>query len=168
MYCFLFVQLRVSHGCVSKILARYGETGSIEPGLTINSKSKNLSTDIERKISEYKNKYSNNSLLAGKIREQLLHDGICKPTSLPSLNTLTKLLQDTTHDNESVSEKKDSNMVVKGRRYRTSFSQDQIEQLEQVFQQTHYPDAQARENLSNRVGLSEARIQVNKKENESI
>ena len=48
----------------------------------------------------------------------------------------------------------------KGRRYRTSFSQDQIEQLENVFQRTHYPDVQAREELSRRTGLSEARIQV--------
>ena len=49
---------------------------------------------------------------------------------------------------------------AKGRRYRTSFSQDQIEQLENIFQRTHYPDVQAREELSRRTGLSEARIQV--------
>lgn len=50
--------------------------------------------------------------------------------------------------------------AAKGRRYRTSFSQDQIEQLENIFQRTHYPDVQAREELSRRTGLSEARIQV--------
>jgi hypothetical protein len=52
------------------------------------------------------------------------------------------------------------NNTAKGRRYRTSFSQDQIEQLEHIFQRTHYPDVQAREELSRRTGLSEARVQV--------
>ena len=48
---------------------------------------------------------------------------------------------------------KTTNNSSKGRRYRTSFSQDQIEQLEHVFQRTHYPDVQAREELSRRTGL---------------
>jgi dsDNA-specific endonuclease/ATPase MutS2 len=55
---------------------------------------------------------------------------------------------------------KTNNDPAKGRRYRTSFSQDQIEQLEHIFQRTHYPDVQAREELSRRTGLSEARVQV--------
>jgi hypothetical protein len=55
---------------------------------------------------------------------------------------------------------KATNNTPKGRRYRTSFSQDQIEQLEHIFQRTHYPDVQAREELSRRTGLSEARVQV--------
>ena len=37
---------------------------------------------------------------------------------------------------------------------------DQLSQLEQLFDETHYPDAFMREELSQRLGLSEARIQV--------
>jgi hypothetical protein len=30
-----------------------------------------------------------------EIRERLVRDGVCKPTSLPSLSTLTRMLRDT-------------------------------------------------------------------------
>jgi homeobox protein aristaless-related len=47
------------------------------------------------------------------------------------------------------------------RRCRTSFETEQLELLEKAFEETHYPDLKTREELSERAGLSEARIQVN-------
>ena len=46
------------------------------------------------------------------------------------------------------------------RRSRTSFSSDQLEELEKEFEKSHYPDLKTREELSERTSLSEARIQV--------
>ena len=47
------------------------------------------------------------------------------------------------------------------RRSRSSFETVQLEHLEKEFENTHYPDLKVREELAEKTGLSEARIQVN-------
>lgn len=48
----------------------------------------------------------------------------------------------------------------KVKRTRTAYSNYQLDQLELVFSQTHYPDVFLREELSARLGISESRLQV--------
>ncbi|XP_067100425.1 paired box protein Pax-2a isoform X8 [Osmerus mordax] len=89
--CDISRQLRVSHGCVSKILGRYYETGSIKPGVIGGSKPKVATPKVVDKIADYKRQ--NPTMFAWEIRDRLLAEGVCDNDSVPSVSSINRIIR---------------------------------------------------------------------------
>ncbi|CAF1012937.1 unnamed protein product [Rotaria sordida] len=129
--CVISRQLQVSHGCVSKILSRYTETGSYKPG------------PIGNAINRRQVKETN--------RQQLNDEETTIEESDESKNNSL---------NDTLPLRPVRNLTSNTRRYRSSFNAEQIEILEQTFSQIPYPDVTTRERLSQRLNIEENRIQI--------
>ncbi|XP_039981864.1 paired box protein Pax-1 [Xiphias gladius] len=89
--CDISRQLRVSHGCVSKILARYNETGSILPGAIGGSKPRVTTPAVVKSIRDYKQ--GDPGIFAWEIRDRLLSDGVCDKYNVPSVSSISRILR---------------------------------------------------------------------------
>ncbi|KAJ8414092.1 hypothetical protein AAFF_G00066900 [Aldrovandia affinis] len=89
--CDISRQLRVSHGCVSKILGRYYETGSIKPGVIGGSKPKVATPKVVEKIAEYKRQ--NPTMFAWEIRDRLLTESVCDSDTVPSVSSINRIIR---------------------------------------------------------------------------
>lgn len=75
--------IQVSNGCVSKILGRYYETGSIRPRAIGGSKPRVATPEVVGKIALYKRECP--SIFAWEIRDRLLAEEACTNDNIPSV-----------------------------------------------------------------------------------
>ena len=95
--CDISRQLLVSHGCVSKILTRFYETGSVKPGSIGGTKPKQVATpSVVKRIIRLKTEQP--GMFAWEIREQLLAQRVCDPASIPSVSSINRILRNAGHE----------------------------------------------------------------------
>lgn len=92
-------QLLVSHGCVSKILGRYYETGSVRPGAIGGSKPKVATPKVVHRI--VKLKEENPCMFAWEIRNSLLAEGVCDSGNVPSVSSINRILRNHAAEKET-------------------------------------------------------------------
>ncbi|EDO31656.1 predicted protein, partial [Nematostella vectensis] len=172
--CEISRRLRVSHGCISKLLAKFQETAgrvhqrysststrqedytarskssqeSSEPrAIVFGEESASRSTDsgsISLNSTQSRKSFTIASILDLETKKELPMGGI----------GLFRCTED------SAANAKHRRLVHYQRRNRTKFTAYQLEQLEDAYQKAKYPDVQARETLAQRLGVAESRVQV--------
>ncbi|XP_045877259.1 paired box protein Pax-4 isoform X2 [Meles meles] len=176
--CDISRSLKVSNGCVSKILARYYRTGVLEPKGIGGSKPRLATPPVVARIAQLKGECP--ALFAWEIQRQLCAEGLCTQDKIPSVSSINRVLRalqedqrlpwaqlrspavlaPTPHTPHGGSEDPRGSHPGTGHRNRTIFSPGQAEALEKEFQRGQYPDSVARGKLAAATSLPEDTVRV--------
>ncbi|NWQ88250.1 PAX4 protein, partial [Burhinus bistriatus] len=165
--------LKVSNGCVSKILGHYYRTGAVEPKAIGGSKPRMATPEVVARIAQLK--LEQPSLFAWEIRRQLHAEGICAGNR--TLSVMSPLATPSALHPPGYRSPAEAGAAVSPRtqhppqgsvssrqlplhRNRTVFSSEQSEALEKEFQRGQYPDTVTRERLAVATQLPDTTIRV--------
>ncbi|KAM5255747.1 paired box protein Pax-4 [Ctenodactylus gundi] len=176
--CDISRSLKVSNGCVSKILGRYYRTGVLEPKGIGGSKPRLATPPVVARIAQLKDECP--ALFAWEIQRQLCAEGLCTQDKTPSVSSINRVLRALQDDQKlhwaqlrspallapahpipySGSEVPRGPHPGISHRNRTVFSPGQAEALEKEFQRGQYPDSVARGKLAAATSLPEDTVRV--------
>lgn len=88
--CDISRQLKVTHGCISKLLSKYQETGHMDPAQNA-GRPKVITAEIEKKIDQYRR--ADPGAFCWELREHLLRDNVCTLEEVPSLSSISRLVK---------------------------------------------------------------------------
>nr|XP_005893733.1 PREDICTED: paired box protein Pax-4 [Bos mutus] len=176
--CDISRSLKVSNGCVSKILGRYYRTGVLEPKGIGGSKPRLATPPVVARIAQLKGECP--ALFAWEIQRQLCVEGLCTQDKTPSVSSINRVLRALQEDQRPPwihlrlpaglgpiprtphcdSEAPRGPHPGTGHRNRTIFSPGQAEALEKEFQRGQYPDSVARGKLAAATSLPEDTVRI--------
>ncbi|XP_068741362.1 paired box protein Pax-3-B-like [Montipora capricornis] len=173
--CDISRQLKVSHGCISKLLSKYNDTGSFEAG----RRTRRGGSEMNSKIEECGRSFP--GVLSSKDKEKLLASGLCSRETLLSVPTNSSVVREEGMNDEDragplfrqsfeesefnrattiVNNPKTTQLRHYYRRNRIKFLPEQLKEMEAAFCKTRYPDVLMREELGKRLNVSESRLQI--------
>ncbi|XP_061223962.1 paired box protein Pax-4 [Neopsephotus bourkii] len=178
--------LKVSNGCVSKILGHYYRTGAVGPKAMGGSKPRTATPEVVARIAQMK--LEQPSLFAWEIRRQLHAEGTCTSSRIPSVSSINRVLRKLPSDLRLAAELGSARDALPWgccspaeagaaaslgtqhpprrlppstpHRNRTVFSRQQAEALEREFQRGQYPDTDTRQRLAAATQLPDTTIRV--------
>uniref|UniRef100_A0A8C3P995 Paired box 4 n=1 Tax=Chrysemys picta bellii TaxID=8478 RepID=A0A8C3P995_CHRPI len=180
--CDISRSLKVSNGCVSKILGRYYQTGAVEPKAIGGSKPRMATPEVVARIAQLKLEHP--SIFAWEIRRKLGSEGICASDRTPSVSHRPEKSQspvlgwrrglELQGSGPPLPPQAPASRWPPGRssasargpppgvqhRNRTIFSSQQSVALEKEFQRGQYPDSATREKLASATQLPDTTIRV--------